>query len=305
VLKTESLTIFKAVAEFQNFTKAANSLELTPMAVSKQISNLENQLRQPLFERTTRQVKLTEFGNAFLEHANSVLGELQRLDEWVDSRQDTVEGTLKVVAQSAEIYQYTVYPWLLDFTERYPDLTIELDVDEGAINIDSNSYDIYWGVGAYLGEKRSSLISRLFWRGAYGIYASPEYLRKNGIPKSIQDLNNHQLIGYLHNNPSNILVINKQPNGKNQNLEYVFMESSVKAVGGIADLIVKGLGLANQPSDDKRIQQLLEEEKIVAVMQDHWWQRAEVFLYYHQVNYQQSKDRAFIDFFIDKRDSWL
>jgi DNA-binding transcriptional LysR family regulator len=258
MLKTESLTTFKAVAEFQNFTKAANSLELTPMAVSKQISNLETQLKQPLFERTTRQVKLTEFGRAFLDHTNSVLGELQRLDEWVDSRQDTVDGTLKVVAQSAEVYQYTVYPWLSDFTEQYPNLTIELDVDEGAIDIDSNSYDIYWGVGAYLGEKRSNLISRLFWRGAYGIYASPDYLQKHGTPKSIQDLERHKLIGYLHNNPSNLLIINQRPNGDNQNLEYVFMESSIKAVGGIADIIDNGLGVATQPSDDKRIRQLLK-----------------------------------------------
>ncbi len=304
MLKTESLTIFKTVAEFKNFTKAASHLKLTPMAVSKQISNLENQLKQPLFQRTTRQVTLTEFGQAFLNHTNSVLGELQRLDEWVDSRSKTVEGNLRVVAQSADVYQYTVYPWLLEFTKQYPNLTLELDIDEGAIDIDSNTYDIYWGVGAYLGEQRSSLISRLFWRGAYGIYASPDYLKKHGTPKTIEDLKSHNLIGYLHNSPSNILIINHQPNSDNQSLEYVLMESNIKAVGGIADLVANGVGLANQPSDDKHVKQLVKENKITPVMQDHWWQRAEVFLYYHQVKYQQAKVRAFIDFFMGKKALW-
>jgi DNA-binding transcriptional LysR family regulator len=304
MFKTESLLAMKKVAEYQSFTKAAHFLGQTPMAVSKQISTLEARLNQPLFERTTRRVRLTEFGSSFLAHAEQILQQHELLDNWLDEDIKQVSGTLKIVAQSVEVYQSTVYPWLAEFIERYPELELQLDIDKGVIDIEANHHDIYWGVGAYLGKLKQGLRSRLLIQSQYGIYASPNYLKKQGIPKTIEDLKKHQVIGYLHNQPSNILLTNKTEEGQANEMGYVILEAKVKAVSGLIDLAVAGLGLINLAAEEQALIQAIAENKLVPVMETHWWNNASVYLYYHQVKYQQAKVRAFIDFFIDKREEW-
>ncbi len=304
MFKTESLLAMKKVAEYQSFTKAAQFLGQTPMAVSKQISTLENRLNQPLFERTTRRVRLTEFGNSFLAHTEQILQQHELLNNWLDEDIKQVSGTLKIVAQSVEVYQSTVYPWLSEFIDLYPELELQLDIDKGVIDIEANHHDIYWGVGAYLGEMKQGLRSRLLIESQYGIYASPDYLKKHGIPKTIEDLKTHQVIGYLHNQPSNILLTNKSEQGQPNEMGYVILEAKVKAVSGLIDLAVAGLGLINLAADELALVQAVAEKKLVPVMENHWWNNAAVYLYYHQVKYQQAKVRSFIDFFIDKREQW-
>ncbi len=305
MFKTESLLAVKKVAEFQSFTKAALSLEQTPMAVSKQISGLEKKLNQPLFERTTRTVRLTEFGQQFLRHADQILQQHQLLDEWLTEDSDKVQGTIKVVAQSVEVYQATIYPWLSEFVEKFPELDLELDIDRGVIDIEASHHDIYWGVGAYLGKLKQGLRSRLLVKSEYGIFAAPSYLKKFGKPKHVHDLKNHQVIGYLHNQPNNILLHNSSDEGKENEVGYSCLESKIKAVAGLIDLAAEGLGIINSATDEPSLLRALEEKKLVPVLQNYWWKNAEVFLYYHQVKYQQAKVRAFIDFFINKREQWL
>jgi len=305
MFKTESLIAVQKVAEYQSFTKAANFLGQTPMAISKQVSTLETKLNQPLFERTTRTVRLTEFGKRFLEHTQQILQQHQLLDEWLEEDEDKVQGTLKVVAQSVEVYQATIYPWLSAFLEQYPELELELDIERGVIDIESNHHDIYWGVGAYLGKMRQGLRSRLLIKSEYGIFASPEYLSKRGNPKCLHDLKKHQLIGYLHNQPSNVLLVNKVEEGNENEMGYLSLNSKVRAVSGLIDLAIDGLGIVNLPADERQVMEAVANNKLVPVMKTHWWKNAEAFLYYHQVKYQQSKVRAFIDFFINKRQQWL
>jgi len=305
MFKTESLIAVHKVAEFQSFTKAANSLGQTTMAVSKQISTLETKLNQPLFERTTRTVRLTEFGRHFLQHATQILQQHSILDEWLAQDDSKTQGTLKVVAQSVEIYQSSVYPWLSEFMELYPELEIELDIDRGVIDIEANHHDIYWGVGAYLGKMKQGLRSRLLVCSDYGIFASPEYLARYGTPTTLEQLNAHQLIGYLHNQPNNILLTNKIDEGNEDQMGHLFMNSKVKAVADLVTLAIDGLGIINAAADEQQIVKALTTKKLVPILERYWWKKAEVYLYYHQVKYQQAKVRAFIDFFINKREQWL
>lgn len=304
MFKTETLLAVQKVAEYQSFTKAAHSLGQTPMAVSKQISGLEKKLKQPLFERTTRTVRLTEFGQRFLKYTEQILLQHQQLDDWLDEDRDSVGGTIKVVAQSVEIYQATIYPWLSGFVQKFPELELELDIDRGVIDIEASHHDIYWGVGAYLGKTKQGLRSRLLVKSEYGIFAAPSYIKQFGKPKELHDLKKHRVIGYLHNQPNNILLHNSKDEGKENEMGYSLLESKVKAVAGLIDLAIEGLGIINSPIDEPSLLRALDAKMLEPVLQNYWWKNAEVYLYYHQVKYQQAKVRAFIDFFINKREQW-
>ncbi len=309
VIKTEALTAFTQVAFLGSFTAAANHLGLTTMAISKQVAGLEKKLAEPLFERTTRKVKITQFGEEFLLQAEKILKQHDSLDYWLESRHGEAIGTLRVVAQYPEIYQETIFPWIAEFCETYPKIQLEFDIKENIIDIGKDQYDIYWGVGDYLGEKHSGLKRRSLWCSQYGIYASNDYIKKYGMPLKPDDLDGHNLIGYLHNQPNNILVLNKmEQKALNKRAkttpDYRELNCPIKTVSGLAEIAVQGLGIINAPADDREIKRFLKKKKLVPLLENYWWPSAEIYLYYQQVKLEQSKVRVFIDYFLSKKEEW-
>jgi len=312
MFKIELLNTFSYVAELGSFTDTAMKLGLTPMAVSKQITLLEKQLSEPLFERTTRKVKLTEFGESFLEQASQILDQNRLMDYWLESRKGKISGVIKVVSQGPQLYQATIFPWLAEFTKAYPLIELELDVKENLIDINKDQYDVYWGIGEYLGEKHSGLKRRSLWSSQYGVYASPEYIEKKGLPLKPKDLKRqqHELISYLHNQPNDILILKPNKNqktksGKAETPSFEQLNTPIKTVAGLLDLASRGLGIVNSAADDPELKALLKDKKLVPLLEDYWWLSAEIYLYYQQVKLEQTKVRTFIDFFVGKREMWL
>ncbi|WDD97351.1 LysR family transcriptional regulator [Thalassomonas actiniarum] len=304
MFKTETLTAFMLVAKHGSFTAAAAAIQQTPMAMSKQVSLLEAKLGEALFERTTRKVNLTQFGEEFRLQAEKILSQHELLHSWLALRQGNISGTLSIVTQAPEIYQETIFPWLGEFHQKYPDIKLECDVVEKIIDLEHSRYDIYWGVGDYLGVRHPGLKRRSLWQSHYGIYASPGYLAKYGTPATPDELQHHQLIGYLHNQPSNLLIVNKSDKSAKDQPEYLTLASPVKTVTGFVELAAQGLGLINLAADDPLLQQHLKAKTLLPVLENYWWPGAEVFLYYQQVKFEQPKVRAFIDFFMSKKVCW-
>ncbi len=304
MFKTETLTAFVQVAKYGSFTAAANAQGQTPMALSKQVSQLESRLTEALFERSTRKVSLTEFGESFLQRAQQILAQHDSLDSWLEARKGKVAGTLKIVTQSVQTYDETVFLWLAEFHQLYPDIELEFDVQENMIDINNDAHDIYWGVSDYLGQQHPGLKCRSMWKADYGIFASPAYLDKYGTPDIPDDLQKHRMIGHPHAQPGNLLVVNKTPNSKQTEMEYQLLPSPIKSVASHSDLAVQGLGLINALVDNLDIKTYLASGQLVPVLQDYWYQNVEVYIYYQQVKFEQPKVRAFIDFFLSKRGEW-
>ena len=304
MFKTETLTAFVQVAKYGSFTAAANAQDQTPMALSKQVSQLESRLAEPLFERSTRKVRLTEFGEACLQRAQQILSQHDSLDSWLEARKGRVGGTLKVVTQSAQTYDETVFAWLAEFHQLYPDIELEFDIRESIIDITKDPYDIYWGISDYLGQQHPGLKCRSLWKADFGIFASPQYLSEFGIPQTPDDLAHHRMIGHTHAQPGNVLVVNKSANSNQTEMEYQLLEVAVKTVSGHSAMAVQGLGLINALVDNWDIKAYLASGQLAPVLADYWYKNAEVYIYYQQVKFEQPKVRAFIDFFLSKRDQW-
>lgn len=306
MIKVETLQAFTSVADCQSFTAAANLQQQTPMAISKQISLLEKRLGQALFIRTTRRVNLTEFGEAFYQKALQLLTQHHDLDDWLEGQDEKVSGHISLCAQSGEIYSEMIYPWLDEFCQLYPELTLSFDIEEGVIDIHQQQCDLYWGVGDYLGEKFPGLKKRALWRSVYGIYAAPAYLSKYGTPTNIDELSHHQVIGYLHNQPNNVLIYKDSTSDKQTDsaFQHIIMESKVQAITGLTNLAKQGFGLINAAADQQDIIAAVDEGSLKPVLIDYWANAADISIYYHQSRYDQKKVRAFIDFFYDKKPQW-
>lgn len=295
------LDAFCKVAQMKTMSRVAEAEGKSVMAVSKQIKRLETSLNEALFLRSRRELILTEFGQAFRQKAEVILAQHRELAVWTQQRETTVCGELNVICQSNEVVTETIVPWLSAFTRLYPELAISLDVKESLINIKEDDFDIFWGVGRYLGEQFPGLKRRSIWRTRYGIFASPDYLDQFGTPETPEDLSHHQVIGYLHNKPGNVLVLQN----KNGEPIYATPRCQIKTVAGLVELAEAGLGLINAPAEAGAIRALLEGKSLQPVLTEYWWDDAEIYAYYHPTNPEQKKVRAFLDFFFDKRAQWL
>ncbi|MEE4245759.1 MAG: LysR family transcriptional regulator [Kangiellaceae bacterium] len=294
------LDIFCKVANTGNMTRVAESEGKTVMAISKQIARLEHALKQALFIRSRRKLQLTEYGAAFKQKASELVIQHKQFEEWATAQESIVSGQLNVICQANDVITETIVPWLSEFTSLYPELNIALDVKESLIDIRHDDYDVFWAVGSYLGDRYPGLKRRSLWRAQYGVFASPHYLSKHGTPTSPEQLSDHLVVGYLYNQPSNVLVLQDQ---KGEPI-YALPKCQITTVAGMIDLAEAGLGLVNAPVDAKQVKQALANKQLSPVLEDYWWQDAEVFAYYHPSNPIQKKVRVFLDFFFDKRKHW-
>ena len=299
-MQLRELRTFELVAQEGNMTKAAAIMSKSVMAVSKQISNLEHSVGQALFIRTRRELKLTEYGREFLKRCTALNNQHCELQRWVQSTEYEVSGEIRILTQANEVITETFTPWIGEFLKKYPLLNVVLDVKESLVDIAHDEYDIYWGVGSYLGDRFNGLKQRSLYNERYGIFASPEYLKRKGTPKVPDDLETHDVVGYLYNQPSNVLVLQSQTG----EVIHKILNSRVKAVAGMVECAQSGLGLINALPKAKQIEEAVEDGSLVAVMEEYWWDRAEAFIYYHQTVTVEPKVRAFIDFYLDKRPHW-
>lgn len=299
-MQLRELRTFELVAQEGNMTKAAALMSKSVMAVSKQISNLEHSVGQALFIRTRRELKLTEYGREFLKRCTALNNQHRELQRWVQSTEYEVSGEIRILTQANEVITETFTPWIGEFLKKYPLLNVVLDVKESLVDIAHDEYDIYWGVGSYLGDRFNGLKQRSLYNERYGIFASPEYLKRKGTPKVPDDLETHDVVGYLYNQPSNVLVLQSQTG----EVIHKVLNSRVKAVAGMVECAQSGLGLINALPKAKQIEEAVEDGSLVPVMEEYWWDRAEAFIYYHQTVTVEPKVRAFIDFYLDKRPHW-
>ena len=119
------------------------------------------------------------------------------------------------------------------------------------------------------------------------------------MPTTLDSIDHHDIIGYLYNQPSNVLVL--QDNGSPV---YKTLNQRVSSVCGLINLAKTGLGLINAGDDVKQIQDAVANKELVPVLENYWWQEAQVYIYYHNVRHHQPKVKAFVDFFIAKRNVW-
>lgn len=189
---SEELTIFVTVVECGSFSRAAEHMQLANSAVSRSIKKLENKLGVSLLNRTTRQLSLTEEGKRYFRRVQHVLQEMAAAETELMESKHTPQGLLRIDAATPVVLHLLV-PLIKPFRERYPDMTLSLISSETYINLIERKVDIAIRVGALTD---SSLRARPLFTSYRKIVASPEYLKKYGIPQCVEELENHICLGF-------------------------------------------------------------------------------------------------------------
>jgi len=187
-----SIEAFVRVAQTQSFAEAARQLRLSKSVVTTRVQQLEELLGGPLFHRTTRAVRLSEMGQAFLRDCSEVVN---RTNEIVDSMREVrglPAGLLRVHALTGFVLGHLAQ-LLRDFQERYPQIMLDLFVSDAVIDPVKQGFDVALQIFPPASE---GLVSRRLFPVRRVFCASPTYLRRWGVPRDPRDLLRHRLGWY-------------------------------------------------------------------------------------------------------------
>ena len=192
--RLSSMVLFARVVEAQSFSGAARQLGIGKSAVSMQISRLEQQLGVRLLNRTTRQLNLTEAGQRYYQSCALIAEEARRANEQIGKLKDELSGSLRITCPVG-FGSRVLTPALQSFLERYPDLEIDLNMDDRAVNLVEEGYDLAIRI-AHLPD--SSLVAKPLARVPLAICGSPAYFKKHGMAASIDALQQHDWVLSTH-----------------------------------------------------------------------------------------------------------
>jgi DNA-binding transcriptional LysR family regulator len=184
----ESILIFIRVAEMGSFTHAADSLGIQKGRASTAVRRLEEDVGVRLLHRTTRSVQLTEDGRAFHARARDLLADVDDLQSMFAGDRVALRGRLRVDLPT-ELARTTVVPALPEFMAAYPELELEVSSTDRQVDLVQEGFDCVLRIGP-IGDE--TLIARPLGQLRMVNAASPAYLARYGIPRSLKDLQLHE-----------------------------------------------------------------------------------------------------------------
>lgn len=188
--RLSDMAIFAKVVETDSFTQAAVALQMSKGAVSKAITRLEQHLSVRLLQRTTRQLKLTPEGQAFLSYCQQVVRQADQAEHHLDELRDQPVGIIRI-SVAVTFGSTIIAPLLPELLQRYPKLQIELDLNDRLVDLVGEEIDVAIRFGKL---PNSSLIARPLTRLPIVLVAAPGYLAAHGIPQHPDDLVQHRCV---------------------------------------------------------------------------------------------------------------
>lgn len=188
------LAVFVRVAESKNLSGAARSLSITPSAVSKRLSKLEERLGVTLIHRTTRNVSLSEDGRAFYERCKRILADVTEAEGVVAHGRDEARGRVRV-SVPCTVAREVLASQVATLLDQHPGLSLDLVLSEGELDPMRDGVDVALSWGR---PTDSALIQRKLASSKVRVFASPAYLARRGVPKAPSALSAHDCLASGH-----------------------------------------------------------------------------------------------------------
>ncbi|HEY1962541.1 MAG TPA: LysR family transcriptional regulator [Rhizomicrobium sp.] len=291
----DKLRIFHAVASAGSFTHAGQMLALSQSAVSRQISALEEEINTPLFQRHARGLTLTDEGELLYGAVSDVLTRLGQAEEALKNAQSAPRGSLKITS-SHGLGTYWLLPRINEFVRDFPELQVHLVFEDRELDLAQREADLAIRMRAPV---QADLIQRKLFTVHYHLYATPEYLARQGTPQSFEDLGHHTLIAYGETAAPEIRDVNwlidstrRFSNGGSRALR-------INNITGIMHAAEAGIGIAALPdyltADRRGLQRILPDVEGPTF---------DVHLVYCDALRQSKRVAAFRDFLVRASKDW-
>lgn len=189
-----AMQVFVAVAHSGSFSATADKLDMSRAMVTRYVGELEQWLGARLLQRTTRSVTLTDAGENCLRRSQQMLALMENVEEETSQHDGALRGQLRITCSMSFAYAQMAAA-VTDFLQLYPELKIDLNASEGALNLVDARIDLAVRISA---EPDPMLIGRVLAPCASVLVASPDYLRAQGIPQLPADLVTHRCLSYAN-----------------------------------------------------------------------------------------------------------
>ncbi|NVB84949.1 MAG: LysR family transcriptional regulator [Kofleriaceae bacterium] len=187
-----NIEAFVSAAELGSLTLAARRLGLSPSALSRRITQLEAEVGVRLLHRTTRTVRLSEEGRAYFERSRGALRELEEARDLAATSRERPAGLLRIEAPTI-LGRFVVVPAVAQLVRKYPDVEVDLALRDVPADLFTDSIDVALRMGPL---PSSGLIARKLGTTWLRVCAAPSYLKRNGVPRSLDALGRHERLGY-------------------------------------------------------------------------------------------------------------
>ena len=280
------MKLFVRIVDAGSFSAVARELDMLQPTVSKHLGMLERSLGVRLLNRTTRRISLTESGREYYGRCQQILDDLQELEVEVLGLQNKPTGTLRINTPIA-FGQLYMLPLIISFQKKYPELAIDLSLDDRFTDLVQEGFDVAIRFGDL---EDSQLVARPVGSNARLCVASQKYLDKNGIPKTPIELKNHNCINYTHQFSSS----------------WPFKDAkgplAVKVVGNfransgltIREAVINDIGIASLPAI--LVKEHVEQGMLVPVLVDYSPDPFKISAVYPSSRLISRKVKLFVDF---------
>ena len=284
-----AMEVFVRVVQAGSFSEAARNLNLTPSAVSKQVSRLEDRLGARLINRTTRRLGLTEEGSAFFERAQRILTDVEEAEQAVSHLHGAPRGTLKRNAPVVFGHAH-IAPLLPGYLAKHPEMRIDLSTNDRFVDLLEEGLDLVIRIGEL---SDSSLIARKLAVTRRVVVASDGYLKARGRPQQPRDLAHHNSLVFLYRAVRNVWRF-EGPEGP-VSVE-VRGDVETNSIEVILELLLAGHGVALMPT--WLVGEHLRDGRLVQLMEDYVYPDAQIYAVYPPGRHLSPKVRSFVDYLV-------
>lgn len=283
------MAIFVNVVESGSFSTTAKKLGVSPSSVSRSITRLENTLEEKLLERTTRQMRLSTTGQEVYSLCSDMMHSAKLAVSAAQADKSEVSGVLRVAAPKA-LSRQVLMPMILDFIETFPKVSLQLKVADHYIDPIGDEVDVIIHI---TDKPNAGLIARTLSQCRLVLCASPDYLQKNGIPLTPDDIKVH-----------NCLCLGENPRDRVWDFTQNEKKYSIDAKGSFAvnhseirrEAVLRGIGISVFP--EFTIQEYIDSGQVVELLKD--WHiggnyQGQVIAQYAQSKFIPRQIKAFVD----------
>lgn len=292
--KLTSMKVFAYVVEHGSFRSAAHHFDLSATMIGKHVSFLEQSLGTQLIHRTTRKQSLTEAGKIYYQECHRIIEDITNAENLIQTLVNRPIGTVKVNCP-VTYGKKVLAPVVADFLAQYPDINVELILDNNLIDPFRSEADVIIRIGELVD---SSLVARRLGDYQMTYCAAPEYLDKYGKIDSLDDLIQHSCLGFQYHQGESQQVINLPSN--------TFSHSNARLTSNNGDILkyaaIQGCGVLLQPKI--LVEPEIQSGQLIEVLQHELPQAKPIHLLYRS-KHLSLKNRTFVDFVVNATNNGL
>ena len=292
--RLQSMRVFQYVVDEGGFAAAARKLDLAPAAVTRLVSDLEQHLGVRLLQRTTRRLSLTPAGEAYLSRLRAILSDIDEANTMAQAQSREMSGTVRVLVPPV-IATYVVAPAVAGFHRRYPEVVVELQVEDMR-DPPVEDYDVTIVPGSL--TLHSSAVVRTIIESHAVFCAAPAYLREHGAPQVPADLAGHRCLRLRTPGMRLRAMTLIDPTASDRRLEVeVPAVLSANHTETLMRATIDGAGISSQPVD--LIAPLLKSGELQRVLAPWITARLSLVAAFASRKFMPARTRAFVEHLVE------